>query len=325
MKASAISAMFVTSLLVASGVNAEVFSLKVENDVFTGGQDGHYTNGIEGSLAFEPEQAHWTRNLAGVLPGWSTSDLSYAAYRFGHQLYTPEEIETAELQEQDRPYAGLVFGGVMLFADEQREGLRMSDTFTLDAGLVGQGAGGKRLQRAVHKVTGSDAPEGWDNQLENEPFVNLGYEKRWWLQHQLGGLELEYGPSVGGAVGNLYTYASTGAGVRFGQGLARSLSQPAVTPAPSGAQYFKPGEGFGWFVFANLEGRFMAHNMLLDGNTFKDSHSVDREKWVGDAQLGFAMLWDRWQLSFANVWRSHEFKTQQEHDQFGSVTLSTWL
>ncbi|WJN61678.1 lipid A deacylase LpxR family protein [Pseudomonas sp. SO81] len=324
MKASAIG-MLVTSLLVASGVHAEVFSLKVENDVVTGGQDGHYTNGIEGFWAFEPAQEHWTRSLAGILPGWSASDLTYSAYRFGHQLYTPEEIEAAELQEDDRPYAGMFFGGVTLFSAEQLEGLRKTDTFTLDVGLVGQGAGGERLQRAVHKATGSDAPEGWDHQLENEPFVNLGYEKRWWLQNRLGGLELEYGPSVGGAVGNLYTYASTGAGVRLGQGLSRSFSQFSVTPAPSGVQYFKPGEGLGWFVFANLEGRFMAHNMLLDGNTFEDSHSVDREKWVGDAQLGVAMLWDRWQLSFANVWRSREFETQREHDQFGSISLSTWL
>lgn len=325
MKASAIGAMFVSSLLVASGVNAEVFSLKIENDVFTGGRDGHYTNGIEGFWAFEPGQEHWTRSLAGALPGWSASDLSYSAYRFGHQMYTPEEIESEALQEDDRPYAGMLFGGVTLFAAEQLDGWRETDTFTLDVGLVGPGAGGQKLQRAVHKVTASDAPEGWDHQLENEPFVNLGYEKRWWLQQRLGGLELEYGPSLGGAVGNLYTFVSTGAGVRLGQGLSRSLSQPSVTPAPSGVQYFKPDGGFGWFVFANLEGRFMAHNMLLDGNTFEDSHSVDREKWVGDAQLGVSLLWDRWQLSFASVWRSHEFETQQEHDQFGSITLSAWL
>ncbi|HSX72203.1 MAG TPA: lipid A deacylase LpxR family protein [Pseudomonas sp.] len=324
MKAAAFASL-VPALLLTGVCHADVLSFKVENDVFSGGRDGHYTNGIEGFRAFEPEAGHWTRNLAGVVPGWTAEDLTFSAYRFGHQMYTPEEIEREELQEDDRPYAGLLFGGVTLFAAQQLDGHRETDTLTVDVGLVGQGAGGKRLQRAVHDVTGSDAPEGWDHQLENELFLNVGYEKRWWQQHSLGGLELEYGPSVGGALGNLYSYLSTGAGVRLGHGLSRSLSQPLVTPSPSGVPYFKPDAGFGWFVFANLEGRYMAHNMLLDGNTFRDSHSVDREPLVGDAQLGLALTWDRWQLSFANVWRSKEFEGQNEHDQFGSLSLSTWL
>lgn len=325
MKTTVVSAMFVSTLFMAGSASAEVFSLKVENDIFTGGRDGHYTNGIEGFWSFEPGQDHWTRGLAEAIPYWSANDLTYAAYRFGHQLYTPEEIEVAELQEDDRPYAGLLFAGVTLFSAEQGEGQRTTDTLTLDVGLVGPGAGGKRLQRAVHRVTGSDEPKGWDHQLKNEPFVNLGYEKRWWKQGQFAGLELEYGPSAGGAVGNLYTYASAGAGLRLGHGLSRSLSQASVTPASSGVQYFTPNGGFGWFVFANLEGRFMAQNMLLDGNSFRDSHSVDREKWVGDAQVGLALTWDRWQLSFANVWRTREFESQDKHDQFGSISLSTWL
>ncbi|MGO2414740.1 MAG: hypothetical protein ACTH7H_03160 [Cobetia crustatorum] len=30
-------------------------------------------------------------------------------------------------------------------------------------------------------------------------------------------------------------------------------------------------------------------------------------------------------MAFVNVWRTHEFETQRESDQFGSLTLSTWL
>jgi len=52
---------------------------------------------------------------------------------------------------------------------------------------------------------------------------------------------------------------------------------------------------------------------------------VDRREWVGDAKLGVALTWSRWQLAFASVWRSREFQGQKEHDQFGSITLSTAL
>ncbi len=301
---------------------ADTLSIKLENDILSSGDDGHYTNGLEVIRTAEPDAGHWSRRLAGLMPGWDQHSLDSVALRFGHQIYTPEQLETAQLIEDDRPYAGLMYAGLSLFADTQHEGWRGTQSLHLDLGIVGPAAGGKRIQRAIHHVTDSDEPKGWDHQLENEPFVNLGYQHRWWLQRSLGGLELEYGPGTGFALGNLYSYASASGGLRLGRNLERSFSIPSVAPAQGGSQLFRPGGEFGWYLFADLEGRYMAHNMLLDGNTFEDSHSVDRRPWVGDAKLGLALIWNRWQLAFANVWRSREFEGQREHDQFGSLTLS---
>lgn len=304
---------------------ADLYSLKIENDIIATGNDGHYTNGFELMRSFKPDADHWTRRFAGAMPGWEPEAIDNVAYRFGHQIYTPNEIEQAELIEDDRPYAGLLFAGMSLFSDTQHEGWREASGLHLDVGMVGPAAGGKRIQRWVHDATDSDEPRGWDNQLRNEPFVNLGYQKRWWLQQRFAGLEMEYGPSAGVALGNLYTYGSAGLGVRIGQGLARSFSIPAVAPAQSGSLFFDQGGGFAWNLFANLEGRYMAHNMLLEGNTFKSSHSVDSREWVGDARAGVALTWNSWQLAFASVWRTREFNGQDEHDQFGSLTLSAWF
>ncbi|WP_213909740.1 lipid A deacylase LpxR family protein [Stutzerimonas nitrititolerans] len=311
--------------LVPLASHADLYSLKIENDIISSGSDGHYTNGFELMRSFQPEADHWSRRFAAAMPGWASDEIDNVAYRFGHQIYTPNEIETADLIEDDRPYAGLLFAGVSMFSDLAYEGWRETSGLHLDVGLVGPGAGGKKIQRGVHKITDSDEPRGWNNQLRNEPFVNIGYQKRWWLQQRLAGLELEYGPSLGGSLGNLYTYGSAGLGVRIGQGLARSFSIPAVAPAQSGSMYFDQGGGFAWSLFANLEGRYMAHNMLLEGNTFKDSHSVDSREWVGDAKAGVALTWNSWQLAFASVWRTKEFHGQDEHDQFGSLTLSAWF
>lgn len=304
---------------------ADTLSLKLENDVLATDSDGHYTNGLALTYGFEPEPEHWAQRLSAVLPGWSPAQLDSVAYRFGHQLYTPEDIERAVLIEDDRPYAALMFAGVSLFAEAQHAGWRSARGLHLDVGMVGPAAGGEKIQRGVHRLTGSDEPKGWDHQLENEAFVNLAYQHRWWLQQRLGPLELEYGPSAGGALGNLYTYASAGLGARLGDNLGRSFSLPAVAPAQGGSQFFTPSDAFGWYVYANLDGRYTAHNLLLDGNTFEDSHSVDKRHWVGDAQVGLAMTWAHWQVSLTHVWRTREFETQREHDQFASLTLSTWL
>lgn len=318
-------AIAVTVGLVPLVSQADLYSLKIENDIIASGSDGHYSSGVELMRSFQPEADHWSRRVAGAMPGGFSMDLDSVAYRFGHQIYTPNKIEIHELIEDDRPYAGLLFVGVSMFGDIAHDGWREVNGLHMDVGLVGPGAGGKRIQRAVHSATGSDKPNGWDHQLSNEPFVNLGYQKRWWLQQRFAGLELEYGPSLGASLGNLYTYGSAGLGVRIGQGLARSFSLPAVAPAQGGSMYFDQKGGFAWSLFGNLEGRYMAHNMLLEGNTFTDSHSVDAREWVGDAKAGVALTWHSWQLAFASVWRTREFHGQNEHDQFGSLTLSAWF
>ncbi|XKY13895.1 lipid A deacylase LpxR family protein [Stutzerimonas stutzeri] len=303
---------------------ADLYSLKIENDVFAN-DDGHYTNGFELMRSFKPDADHWSRRFAGVMPGWEVEEVDNVAYRLGHQIYTPDNIRRAALIEDDRPYAALLFAGVSIFSDDQHDGWRGASGLHLDVGIVGPAAGGEKIQRQVHQFTNSDEPRGWDNQLRNEPFVNLAFQYRWWKQQRLGGLEFEYGPSAGYALGNLYTYASTGFGLRIGQRLDRSFSIPAVAPAQSGSMFFDQGGGFAWSLFADAEGRYMAQNMLLEGNTFKDSHSVNPNEWVGDVKAGVALTWNSWQLAFAKVWRSREFNAQNEHDEFGSLTVSTWF
>ena len=304
-----------------AGADDAVLGVKMENDIIAADSDGHYSNGVEVAYSFVPDEAHWTRSMAESL-GWSAANLDVASYRFGHQIYTPDDIEIASLIEDDRPYAGLAYAGLSLFQSRDQGQWRDSRAWHMDLGLAGPGAGGERFQRAVHRATSSDEPKGWDNQLENEPFFNMAYGQRWWRQSQLGPLELEYGPALGAAVGNLYTYASSGLGLRFGKGLARSLGLPSINPGYGSGAYFEPDQSFAWFGYINLDGRYMAHNMLLDGNTFSNSHSVDREQWVGDLQAGVALTWERWQVSFASVWRTREFKGQTEPDQFGSLVVA---
>lgn len=65
-----------------------------------------------------------------------------------------------------------------------------------------------------------------------------------------------------------------------------------------------------------------ARNIFLDGNTFRDSRSVDKEPLVGDLQFGIAVTWRNVRLSYTHVLRTREFKTQGEADDFGAFSLS---
>jgi len=85
---------------------------------------------------------------------------------------------------------------------------------------------------------------------------------------------------------------------------------------------FAPPNEFARHLFGGFEGRAVARNIILDGNTFRDSRSVDKEPLVGDLQWGVAPTWREARLCYAHVHRPREFKMQGGHDEFGAVGLS---
>lgn len=300
----------------------ETFSLEVTNDGMISADDGHYTSGVKFELGFTPGQAHWTQRLARALPDGLIEHADRAQYRLVHQIYTPNNIEATELIEDDRPYAGLVYGGVSLYGETPTTGGHTTTDLHLDVGMVGPSSLADSIQQEVHRLTDSDRPQGWDNQLNDEAVVNLGMRRQWWQEVPLAGKQLAFGPSASAALGNLYTYASAGYSIRFGD---EARSVPNLSPGPASSAGFTGGGGFRWYVFAGVEGYYMAQNLLLDGNTFSSSHSVDRREWVGDVSAGFALAWEDWQMSFAALQRSDEFRGQQDPDKFAALTLSKRL
>ncbi|MFC0336198.1 hypothetical protein SAMN05421848_1222 [Kushneria avicenniae] len=316
-----------SSLLFSASAMADgVLTFKFTNDFLAArSDDGHYTNGLEGSWSFEPEGNHWTRSVASWIPGWAAGDVDAASYRFGQQMYTPEDTKRRDLITDDRPYAGYLYGGLSLYRHNMTPKWRIDDAFSLDVGLVGPGSGAKAVQKNFHHLVDSDDPRGWHNQLHNEPTVTLAMQRSWWYRDSLGSLALEYGPNAGFALGNLYDYASAGLGIRLGRRLDDLYTTPSMAPYTSSDMMFSRDRAFNWYLFGNVQGRFVAHNMLLDGNTFEDSHSVDKRQWVGDLEIGGAISWDRYNLSLITLKRSREFEQQDGDDYFGVVTLSSWL
>lgn len=167
--------------------------------------------------------------------------------------------------------------------------------------------------------------EGWGNQLKNEIGVVALYEKKWIVpysfDHDLG---LEIIPSLGGAAGNIYTYLAGGGSVRFGRYLPQDNGPPRIRPGLHGSDYFKPrrDDRLGWYFFAGVEGRAVARNIILDGNTFRESHRVDKRPVVGDFQVGLVLTYGALRAGFTNVFRTKEFYGQRKFDEFGSINIS---
>ncbi|MCB1799228.1 MAG: DUF2219 family protein, partial [Gammaproteobacteria bacterium] len=61
-----------------------------------------------------------------------------------------------------------------------------------------------------------------------------------------------------------------------------------------------------------------------DGNTFRDSHSVDRKPLVADVQFGVAFHVDSVRIAISNVYRTREFKGQDEPAQYGAINITVF-
>jgi hypothetical protein len=312
------------------------WQIQVENDALAAfsGSDEFYTNGLRFA---------WLRNSAVTQnPEWvdrftnwwcssplcpdAVPDAGYG-HAFGQNFYTPASITVVELIPDDRPYAGYLYYSwlvnVRSDTDEDPELTRpVQNLFELQLGLVGPEAGGEFVQREFHQLIGDDEPLGWDNQLRNEPVLNLVYLWR----KRIGNRSFDVIPHWGGALGNAATYVNAGATVRIGWNLT---GFPALVIAPTVAGVGRERETrHELYGFVGADGRAVAHNIFLDGNTFTDSHSVDKEPWVYDLKAGISYRYKGWRFDYTFVRRSKEFHpppaggdTEGVHD-FGSIGLS---
>jgi hypothetical protein len=112
--------------------------------------------------------------------------------------------------------------------------------------------------------------------------------------------------------------------VRVGRMLGADFGPPRIRPALAGTHFFQPtDDGLGWYVFAGAEGRAVARDVTLDGNTWRDSRNVDRRPLVADLQAGLAVMWLGVRITYTQTWRTEEFYGQRGGMQnFGSLSAT---
>ncbi|HET7335550.1 MAG TPA: lipid A deacylase LpxR family protein [Rhizomicrobium sp.] len=297
-----------------------------ENDLFFDA-DGNYTNGVQAAWTSPAlNYDDWLVRAARHLPLFSQGTEIHKSYIIGQNMFTPDDISLKNPPLTERPYAGYLYGGLGLMAKTPGASPAYDrlDQLELQIGMVGPASLARQAQTLVHKLRGFDTPKGWDTQLRNEPGVVLKYERIWRLRTpKLLGFEIQLDPHAGGALGNVYTYANIGAMVRLGFELPDDFGPVRADPSLPGSYYFEPTSSpFGWYIFAGVDGRAMARNIFLDGNSFVHSRSVDKKIFVGDFDFGVAVTIGNVRLTATHVFRTREYKGQKHEDEFGSLSMS---
>lgn len=297
-----------------------IVTFSLENDVFSG-EDNNYTNGFR--LAFlspESNVPEWLEHTADLFPLFEKRGYKRWGVVIGQSMFTPDNLALRPPSPDDQPYAGWLYLGTSLIRDTGHT----LDSFQIELGVVGPYSHAAEIQDLVHDLLHSPDPQGWDSQLHNEPGLVLTYERKWRRLYEFSpfGLGVDITPSMGGSLGNVFTHLNIGAVARLGYDLPTDYGPPLIRPSLSGSDFFVPNRNVGWYLFTGLEGRAVARNIFLDGNTFRDSPSVDKRHFVGGVQAGAALTIGDLRIAYTHVLRSDQFKGQRKPETFGAITAS---
>jgi hypothetical protein len=294
-------------------------SARWENDLLAG-NDRFYTDGV----AFGVSQTgpSWMDPFADRLP-WGEGRRT-VGYDVAQAMFTPDDQDLAVPDPDDRPYAGILAMGLTLHVEKEHSyhGLKFV------TGVIGPASLAEETQDMVHDLVGADKSQGWDYQLHDELILNLAYEYR--HKFQLAGKSDPWGvqalPLAGGWLGNMLIQGQAGVLVRLscnvpddsGPTLVRGMG--FMPPPPR--EGLRPSSDWGFSVYAGSVANLVLRDITLDGNTFEDSPSVDKEVFVPAAGVGMSVGNRRFQTSLSYVFWGEEFEGQEDDSQFGSVAVS---
>ncbi|MEO8134400.1 MAG: lipid A deacylase LpxR family protein [Betaproteobacteria bacterium] len=333
--------------------STNVLALQVENDLFAG-TDAQYTSGakltwVSPNLCTFDDAAlsPWVRTSNRAvrdLVGWlhpQTASALNMVVTLGQAMYTPADRDRTDVDPGDRPYAGWTYLGLGYNAryDPARGGTATLDTVEIDIGIVGPHSYAKETQGVIHRMRGLRRFLGWDNQLHDEPGLQIVVERKlrppaldW--KAELGA---EFIPHYGLSVGNVASYLNVGGEARFGWRLPDDFGTSSIRPggdnaaprnAATGEQFERLYNRRSFHFFASFDGRLVANNIFLDGNTFARSHAVKKKLLVGDIAYGWAYTWPPFnglpsgKLAYSHYVQSREFDGEARNHGFGSISLS---
>ncbi len=345
------AAIALASLLLAVEAQAQTpgeFRVYEENDSwlnpFPSRTDRYYTQGLRVEWLSSPQNrdAHflpgithtdWCSLICGK--GFRSGHVN-AGYAVGQNMYTPEDISIAAPQPNDRPWAGLLYGTRIARISYEEESLKAQrqDRIEISLGIVGPASLAGETQIAFHDLIGEGRPNGWDNQLRNEPVLQVRYETALrWPRNDGGNADII--PRVRANLGNALISLEADVTARIGwnlSGFGVQAPQPFAPAAAALGRQTNALTGAGWLASGNLFLRAgikaVAHNITLDGNTFaRNDIRIRRKTFVPEIGVGFEvnLVGNVW-LTYQFIHRGSEFERRNGRDapaqEFGSFTIA---
>lgn len=273
--------------------------INIDNDAFSIGKnyDRYYTYGTEITLTF-PKSKTPEFFLNDFLFSLDKDEEKYSI-ALTHKLFTPSDINSDTVLNDDRPYAGLFY--LALSKNSINHIKRQKLLSLLSIGFIGKYALGKELQTFLHRQWfKSPIPHGWDNQLS--PDVVLNFYNRFenaifydvlpefintsvLIDFNAGTLLNEFGLGANFKIGRFFD-------LKFGQDNRTSIA---------------------YYVYFDSFVRYVIYNSLLQGGIFirNSPHTISADninRFYFNGEYGLKINIYNVELDYSNTIRTSEFK-----------------
>lgn len=269
------------------------------------GTDKSYSNGFKWTYGFRASEKDHSLSLA-------------------QKIFTPENTRASTLVNDEQPYAGWLYVALATRFPQQE----FTHAWEISFGTVGPSALGKQVQHEFHRLSQDPRPQGWRNQIKDEPTLQLSYQihRPTLLVGTKGAYYADVIPYVAAGLGNVLIATQAGSFLRVGYGYGDDLSS-VWHPGLGGdvPTWSRETRSWGAFGFVGLSVVAVAHNLFLDGNTYQKSHSVDKLPFAHALEMGLAFRAERLLISWRHIWVSPEFRERRMTHDFVSFQVGLLL
>jgi lipid A 3-O-deacylase len=288
--------------------DAGSFTLEMDNDLFASYRamlDEDYTQGFhftfnrrESSVALS-RVLNWLENCPA-----EEGCVTRATILVGQEIYTPRYIPS--LADDDRPFAGWLYGGMQSSAVTDRD----LTSISIKAGVTGPPSLAEQLQVTFHEMFPSVmVPPGWNNQLKFEPGLILTASRKNFTGLRAGPASIGLIKSGSVSLGNILSDAEAGLTLRAGLN-------------PPHPWNLEKQNHLGVYASFGAREDIVLHNLFLDGNTFRASPRVERIPFVWQKELAAGIAMGSISLDGRLITRSQEFTTGRTYAPYGTISVT---
>ena len=322
-----------------------IYRIFSENDffLFRDRTDIYYTQGLKLEFLKKPRSDHKLNDFWPFL--FKSGNQDIIGLTLGQNMYTPGDVTTNAISEDDRPYAGWLYVGLTTISNRESSSQRM--TADLHFGVIGPIALGEPVQRGWHALINASDPQGWDHQIANEAGINLNLKYEIGLLSYLSSnksLAFDFIPTAEILAGSVFNKMGIGTSLRISflnssRYFANPIDSTGKIPSllkensrQEGQDRRKPTfkENFqlsNISLFTRTSVRAVLWNSLLQGGVFNPSSpytisSRDMERFYFDMDYGVTYSTPYFNISYSRAYRTKEFKQQPNSHQWGQFYLT---
>lgn len=270
----------------------------MENDTFSVGSDDDYTHGTGLELVTD-NRIH---------------------FKLQQNMYAPKDLTRNPPDPKDRPYAGLLLGGVgyEFFQNPESPWTHYGE---LNFGMIGPSAKAGETQKWVHRWLGCKEPKGWDYQLHDEFVVN----GQWWTKYNYYFCDyVALVPRAGILAGTIQDAAEVGCDLKVGWNIRehKDVGNNIMFSAPAKSAWY---DKVSFWIFGGVGERYYLYNHIIEGSLFNNKDDklsdVDIEPFVTELRAGAVLKAYDFYLAYIAVFRTHEFEGQKTRPDYGCITF----